>query len=287
MRENRSRRLLLLKIAKAALIGIFVVLSARMLVSKPAPHVPKSIVSDWSHRHVLYRESGDDSGKPDFDQDPRREQSWYLRHPEAWWPEYRHGHRHESPEEDLNRDWSLNLGASTSSTVINFSFVINTTETAYGSVSVTDQGGGVWLATFWQPYDYRWSGCRNVEPHCRRAWRNPQPLGKVRLRQPDYSFGESGPRYGRAPVWNDDRGNQRLGQQRQQLFVLRLPPPLATVVKSLQPAALTSSPRLAGGRVVPRNIRLMSRPRPAARTISWPWGSRRRPRRAGRPISWA
>lgn len=149
MRENRSRRLLLLQILKAALIGIFVVLSARMLLSKPAPHVPKSIVLDWSQRHVLYRESGDDSKKPDFDfdKDPRREQNWYLRHPEAWWPEYRHGHGHESPEEDLNRDWSLNLGASSSSTVINFSFVINTTETAYGSVSVTDQGGGVWLAT--------------------------------------------------------------------------------------------------------------------------------------------
>jgi hypothetical protein len=137
---------------KTAFFAIVFVLMGHMLASKPAPHVPKAIVSDWSHRYVLYKESTDreessDSGKADLEKDPRREQSWYLRHPEAWWPEYRHGHRHELPEEDLNRDWSLNLGASSSSTVINFSFVINTTETAYGSVSVTDQGGGVWLAT--------------------------------------------------------------------------------------------------------------------------------------------
>lgn len=148
MTENRSRRLLLPQILKAALIGIVVVLSARMLVSKPAPHVPKSIVSDWSHRYVRYKELADEPGKAEFDKDPRREQSWYLRHPEAWWREYRHGHRHFLPaqEEDLNRDWSLNLGASTSSTVINFSFTIST-QTAFGSVNVTDQGGGVWLAT--------------------------------------------------------------------------------------------------------------------------------------------
>jgi hypothetical protein len=146
MTENRSRRLLLLQILKAGLIGIVVVLSARMFAGKPAPHVPKSIVSDWSRRYVLYKESGDASGKPDFDKDPRREQSWYLRHPEAWWPGYRGGPRHLLPEQEMNRDWSLNLGASSSSTVINFSFTIST-ETAYGSVNVTDQGGGVWLAT--------------------------------------------------------------------------------------------------------------------------------------------
>jgi hypothetical protein len=145
MRENRSTRLLLLQILKAGLVGIVVALSARMLIGKPAPHVPKSIVSDWSHRYVLYKEPSDGLGKADLE-DPRREQSWYLRHPEAWWPEYRHGHRHELPEEEISRDWSINLGASSSSTVINFSFTIST-ETAYGSVNVTDQGGGVWLAT--------------------------------------------------------------------------------------------------------------------------------------------
>jgi hypothetical protein len=145
MRENRSTRLLLLQILKAGLVGIVVVLSARMLVGKPAPHVSKSIVSDWSHRYVLYKESSDGLGKADLE-DPRREQSWYLRHLEAWWPGYRHGHRHELPEEEINRDWSINLGASSSSTVINFSFTIST-EIAYGSVNVTDQGGGVWLAT--------------------------------------------------------------------------------------------------------------------------------------------
>ena len=146
MKENRFPRLRHLQILKAGLLGIVVVVSAQMFAGKPAPHVRKAIVSDWSHRYVLYRESSDDSGKADFDKDPRREQSWYLRHPEAWWREYRHGHRHFLPEDEATRDWSLNLGASSSSTVINFSFTIST-QTAYGSVNVTDRGGGVWLAT--------------------------------------------------------------------------------------------------------------------------------------------
>jgi hypothetical protein len=125
-----------------------------MLASKPAPHVPKAIVSDWSHRYVLYKESNDheesndNSGKADLEKDPRREQSWYVRHREAWWPEYsrQHGHRWLEENSTSKRDWSLNLGAPPSSTVINFSFTIST-QTAYGSVNVTDQGGGKWLAT--------------------------------------------------------------------------------------------------------------------------------------------
>lgn len=158
MREYRSRRFPLLQILKAGLVGVVIVLSAQALRGKPAPHVRKPIVSDWAHRYVLYteskefsdhEESRDDSGRADLNKDPRREQNWYLRHPEAWWPEYRHRRepRHEPPAEDLARDWSINLGASASSTVINFSFVINTTETAYGTVNVTDEGGGTWLAT--------------------------------------------------------------------------------------------------------------------------------------------
>lgn len=84
-----------------------------------------------------------------YRKDPRWEQTWYARHREAWWPEYRREreHEHRQAQEEIARDWSVALGASASSTVINFSFVINTTETAYGSVNVTDQGGGKWLAT--------------------------------------------------------------------------------------------------------------------------------------------
>lgn len=154
MRENRCGRFLSVQILKTVFVGFVAVLSAQVLASKPAPHVPKSIVSDWSHRYVLYKESdrhgetGDDSRKDDFEKDPRREQSWYLRHPEAWWPEYRRKHEHDPPDGNSSskRDWSLNLGAPTSSDVINFSFTIST-QTAYGSVNVTDEGGGAWLAT--------------------------------------------------------------------------------------------------------------------------------------------
>lgn len=150
---------------KIVLAGVVAVLSAHILTSKPAPHVPKGIVSDWAQRYLRYPESQDESVMARYRRDPRWEQSWYLRHREAWWPEYhpepnlqdedegserqwRHGHQHEPglPGEESHRDWSVNLGASPSSTVINFSFTLGA-NTAYGSVNVTDRGGGVWLAT--------------------------------------------------------------------------------------------------------------------------------------------
>jgi len=151
---NCSCRFQLLQILKAGLVGTAILLSAQLLVSKPERHIPKAIVSDWSHRYVLYKESNsreqssDTSRKADLEKDLRREQSWYGRHPEAWWPEYRREHKHHPPEESSTskRDWSLDLGAPPSSTVINFSFTISP-QTAYGSVNVTDQGGGNWLAT--------------------------------------------------------------------------------------------------------------------------------------------
>jgi hypothetical protein len=139
------------------------VLSAHTLASKPALHVPKGIVSDWTQRHVLYPDSKDDSVIARFGKDPRWEQNWYLRHREAWWPEYRREphpsdedgerewwkeHRREPRSEDGNsqRDWSLSLGSATFQPVIDFSFSIPP-QTAFGSLNVTDQGGGSWLAT--------------------------------------------------------------------------------------------------------------------------------------------
>jgi hypothetical protein len=145
MRQNRSTRLLLPQILKAALVGLVAVLSAHILASKPAPHVPKSIVSDWSHRHVLYKESNDEPAKTSFADDPRREQSWYLRHREVWWPEDRREREPRLPN-DVKRDWSISLGTAPFQPVINFSFTISA-QTAFGSVNVTDQGGGKWLAT--------------------------------------------------------------------------------------------------------------------------------------------
>lgn len=145
MKQNRSARFLLPQILKAALVGIVAVLSAHILAGKPAPHVPKGIVSDWTHRHVLYKESSD-SATASFGEDPRWEQSWYLRHREAWWPEDRDEHERRLPQNEVKRDWSISLGTAPFQPVINFSFTISA-QTASGSVNVTDQGGGKWLAT--------------------------------------------------------------------------------------------------------------------------------------------
>jgi hypothetical protein len=147
---------------KTAFVGILFLLSAQMLSGGPAPHVPKGIVSDWAQRYLRYPDSQDESVIAQYRKDPRWEQNWYLRHREAWWPEYhpdsspdadserewRRERRHEPglPGDEIHRDWSIALGASPSSTVINFSFALGA-NTAYGSVDVTDQGGGVWLAT--------------------------------------------------------------------------------------------------------------------------------------------
>jgi hypothetical protein len=144
-------------------ITIVFALTAQVLAGKPAPHVPKGIVSDWTQRHVLYPDSKDESVMAPFRNDPRLEQNWYLRHREAWWPEYpaepgladedshgewdrEHGRDPGLPNKESNRDWSISLGGATFQPVIDFSFTI-APQTAYGSLNVTDQGGGKWLAT--------------------------------------------------------------------------------------------------------------------------------------------
>jgi len=118
-------------------------LAAQGLASNPAPHVPKGIVSDWSQRHVLFSNQKDSSNPPHFQNDPRREQNWYLRHQESWWPEYRH--KPSPPVNASKRDWSIPLGTATLP-IIDFSFSI-ASQTAYGSINVSDQGNGSWLAT--------------------------------------------------------------------------------------------------------------------------------------------
>src|SRR5580692_1073265 len=129
---------------KGVVAGILFVLTAQVLASKPAPHVPKGIVSDWTQRHVLYPDSKGESVIAPFRKNPRREQNWYLRHREAWWPKY-----HPEPplrDNENKRDWSISLGTATFQPIIDFSFTISP-QTAYGSLNVTDQGGGKWLAT--------------------------------------------------------------------------------------------------------------------------------------------
>ena len=68
---------------KTVFFGIVLALTGNMLASKPAPHVPKGIVSDWTQRHVLYPDTQDESAMARFRGDPRWEQNWYLRHRES------------------------------------------------------------------------------------------------------------------------------------------------------------------------------------------------------------
>ena len=148
---------------KAAVLGIAFAMAAQVLAAKPAPHLPKSIVSDWSQRHVLYPDSKAESVNARFSKDHRRELSWYLRHQETWWPEYhpapsppdgfgqgewwrKHPGRPLFPLDEDKRDWNIPLGTATFLPIIEYSFTIST-QTAYGTLNVLDEGGGSWLAT--------------------------------------------------------------------------------------------------------------------------------------------
>ena len=148
---------------KSVALGIVFAMTAQVLAGKPAPHVPKSVVSDWTQRHVLYPDSKDESVMARYRKDPRWELNWYLRHRDAWWPEYNaalsqpdeEGPREWSrryrrefllPEDEIERDWNISLGVATFLPIIDYSFTIST-QTAYGSLNVTDEGGGSWLAT--------------------------------------------------------------------------------------------------------------------------------------------
>ena len=131
---------------KIIVVGIVCALAAPMFAAQNAADVPMGIVSDWSHRHVLYPESQDVFVMSRIRTDPRWVQNWYLRHPEAWWPEHRrhHHHRHR------HRDWSLSLTASPTTSafepLFDFSYAIGA-DTGYGSLNTTDNGNGEFLAT--------------------------------------------------------------------------------------------------------------------------------------------
>ncbi len=105
-------------------------------------HVRLGIVSDWTHHHVLYPDSKDDSVMARVRRDPRWMQSWYLRHPEAWWPIHYSGHGRGS-----RRDWIVPLGTVSFEPVFDSSFTFTIdTETGFGSLNLISQSTG-YLAT--------------------------------------------------------------------------------------------------------------------------------------------
>ena len=139
---------------RGIVLGLMFAVSAPVIVGQKAQdtpkYVPQGVVSDWTSRHVLYPESKDGSAmarnqseRPQ--DDPRRLQSWYLRHQESWWPEHRRRHYHRR-----HRDWSVPLSTATPTygfgPLFDFSYTINL-DTGYGSVNTIDSGGGQFLAT--------------------------------------------------------------------------------------------------------------------------------------------
>ena len=127
---------------KGIVVGVVFALTAQLLAGQTAPRVPLGIVSDWTHHHVLYPDSKDDSVRARIRRDPRWVQNWYLRHREAWWPE--HHRRHGD-----GRDWSVPLEASP---VVGFGQIFDFTfniapEAGYGSLNTIDLGNDQFLAT--------------------------------------------------------------------------------------------------------------------------------------------
>ena len=117
-------------------------------MGRPAPHVPLGIVSDWTQHHILYPDSSNPFVNARIRRDPRWVQNWYLRHPEAWWPEYHRGHG--GADEGSRRDWSVSLSASPLTSgfepLFDFAFSIGV-QTGNGSLNVSDRLNGQYLAT--------------------------------------------------------------------------------------------------------------------------------------------
>jgi hypothetical protein len=109
-------------------------------VSEASDAVPQGVVSDWTHRHVLYPAAKDEAVVQRLQRDPRWQQNWYLRHREVWWPEQGYHHRR------THRDWSVPLGAASFGPVFDFTFDIPP-QIGYGSLYVADEGNGDFLAT--------------------------------------------------------------------------------------------------------------------------------------------
>ena len=126
---------------KGIVIGIVFALTAQVALGQHASHVPLGIVSDWTHRHVLYPDSKDYSMMARIQRDPRWVQNWYLRHREAWWQKH-----HRWPRKGSRRDWSVPLGTSAFEPLFDFTFTIGS-DTGYGSLNTTDLGNGEFLAT--------------------------------------------------------------------------------------------------------------------------------------------
>ena len=114
-----------------------------------SPHAPRGVVSDWSHHHLLSPDAGltDANQNPEparFQDDPRLMQNWYLRHREAWWPDY----RPQSRKARSRRDWSVPLGTGYFQPLFDSTFTFGIgAQTGSGVLTSQNLGGGELLAT--------------------------------------------------------------------------------------------------------------------------------------------
>ena len=128
---------------KPFLFGLALTMVAQGLMGQSAPHVPLSVVSDWSQRRVLYPDSKDQSVVARFRKDPRWLHSWYLRHPEVWWPDSHRGTFGRNWHS--RRDWSVSLGTATFEPLFDYNFDVPP-ETGYGTLNTADLDDGVFQA---------------------------------------------------------------------------------------------------------------------------------------------
>jgi hypothetical protein len=106
-------------------------------------HIPVGVVSDWTHRHVLYPDSKDKSVTARIQNQSRWQHAWYTRHPETWWPDYRPAYH---PFRGSVRDWNVPLGTVDFEPMYDFTFVLNH-QSGFGSLNTIDQGNGQFLAS--------------------------------------------------------------------------------------------------------------------------------------------
>lgn len=134
----------LVAITKGIIASFVFALGAQMLAAQQAANTRTPVVSDWTHHHVLYPDTKDESVTRRLQSDPRWTQNWYLRHQETWWPRFHQ--RFFKPEETHDRDWNTSLGTTTFDPIIDFNFNI-APQVGHGSLNTSDQGSGSYLAT--------------------------------------------------------------------------------------------------------------------------------------------
>ncbi|HEV2645992.1 MAG TPA: hypothetical protein VGU46_06470 [Acidobacteriaceae bacterium] len=127
-----------------AAFSTFLAGSQQASAQKQNKHVPLSVVSDWTHSHLLFPESKDNAVTGRLQREIRWQHSWYAHHPDAWWPQH-YGHFRRDLDKS-KRDWSTTLGSATYEPTYDFDFTLGN-QSGYGSLNTTDPGGGLFTAS--------------------------------------------------------------------------------------------------------------------------------------------